>query len=197
MRLNFSFFDPGLRYRCHVMCYCAWLWMELPVTQSLDSFFFSAAKKKFKRRVQMTKVTLENRTNSQKIRVKTASISHLNTSAFLLFAKTSFLPCFNNNYFEWIIKQLYSFIHSSVRTLVRSSVDLFIRPNPSVLLLVRSVVRSFVLRSFVRPSVHSFIYPLVCSFSLFMCSEDVTYIKQNHRRSSEHGAPFSWTTIQI
>ena len=44
----------------------------------------------------MTKVTLENRTNSKKIRLKTASISHLNTSAFLLvlFAKSSVLPCF-------------------------------------------------------------------------------------------------------
>ena len=36
----------------------------LPVTQSLDICFFGR-KEKFKRRVQMTKVTLENRTNKQ------------------------------------------------------------------------------------------------------------------------------------
>ena len=103
--------------------------------------------------------------------MKTALISHLNTSAFILFlfAKSSFLPRFTINYIEWIIKQLYWFIPSSVRTLVRSSVDLFIRPNPSVLLLVRSF-RSF-FRPFVSSSVRPFtIYPylLVSSLSLFM-----------------------------
>ena len=45
----------------------------------------------------MTKVTLENGTNKQsKNTSETASISHLNMSAFslVLFAKSSFLPCF-------------------------------------------------------------------------------------------------------
>ena len=39
--------------------------MELPVTDRALTVFFSAAKKKFKRRVQMTKVTLalENSTS--------------------------------------------------------------------------------------------------------------------------------------
>ena len=63
---------------------------------------------------------------------------------------------------------IHSFIHSSVRTLVRSSVDLFIRPNPSVLLLVRSVVRSFVpsfLRSSVHPSVCLSVRPFIHSFT--------------------------------
>ena len=91
------------------------------------------------------------------------------------------------------------FIHSSVRTLVRSSVDLFFRPTPSVLLLVRSVVRSFVpsfvlpsVCLFVRPSVrfHSFSHSFV--LSAYSCVVRGTNVKQNHRRSSEHGTPFSW-----
>ena len=114
----------------------------------------------------MTKVTLENRTNSQKIRVKTASTVTSTRQHFYWFCllKARFYLVLNNNYFEWIIKQLYSFIHSSVGTLLRSSVDLFIRPNPSVLFLVRSVVRSFVpsfLRSSVRPFIHSFTHSFV------------------------------------
>ena len=173
-------------------------------------FFFSAAKKKFKRRVQMTKATLENRTNSQKIRVKTASTVTSTRQHFYWFCllKARFYLVLNNNYFEWIIKQLYSFIHSFIRpyvsSFVRRSFHLSKPVSPFVSSFRRSFFRPFIpsfvrpsVCLFARPSVHSFIYPLVCSFSLFMCSEDVTYIKQNHRRSPEHGAPFSWKTIQI
>ena len=92
------------------------------------------------------------------------------------------------------------FIHSFICRYVSSFVRRPFHPSKPVSPFFSSFRRSFLrpfVPSFVRPSVHSFIYPLVCSVSLFMCSEDVTYIKQNHRRSSEHGAPFSWKQFKF
>ena len=98
------------------------------------------------------------------------------------------------------------FIHSSVRMLIRSSVDLFIRPNPSVLLLVRSAVRSSVHSSVclsVRPSVHSFIFPLVCNLLAYSCVVRMSQMSNRtiggHQSTGllSHEKQFKFKTIRL
>ena len=188
--------------------------MELPVTQSLDSFFFRPQRRSLKEEFKWLRYRWKTEQTVKKYEWKLPRSVTSTRQHFYWFCllKARFYLVLNNNYFEWIIKQLYSFIHSFIHSFIRPYLTSFVRrpvhPSKPVSPFVSSFRRSFFrpfapsfvrpsVCLFVRPSVHSFINPLVCSFSLFMCSEDVTYIKQNHRRSSEHGAPFSWKTIQI
>ena len=158
MRLNFSFFDPGLRYRCHVMCYCAWLWMELPVTQSLDSFFFRPQRRSLKEEFKWLRQRWKTEQTVKKYEWKLPRSVTSTRQHFYWFCllKVRFYLVLNNNYFEWIIKQLYSFIHSSVRRPFHPSKPV----SPFVSSFRRSFFRPFV-PSFVRPFIHLFTHSFV------------------------------------
>ena len=168
MRLNFSFFDPGLRYR-HVMCYCAWLWMELPVTQSLDSFFFRPQRRSLKEEFKWLRQRWKTEQTVKKYEWKLPRSVTSTRQHFYWFCllKARFYLVLNNNYFEWIIKQLYSFIHSFIRPYVSSFVRRSFHPSKPVSPFVSSFRLSFFrpfIPSFVRPSVCLFVRPSVRSF---------------------------------